>query len=282
MTMSSPVGVAFAQERPPAGENERLAEAKKHFLRGVEHTDRNEWDAALAEFLKSRELLPTAKNTYNAAVCLRRVNRFDEALDMYEALLRDFPNADDRAIAERELAQLRASVGAIELRGGERGANVVIDGRERGTMPFTTPLRIGAGTHSIRVSRDGYLPFDARVDVVGQQTVTLEVRLAALTSGGRLHIAEQTGRAIEVVVDNSVVGKTPWDGVLPAGDHAVLLRGDGDLGTQPVRASVALNQTLTLNLLAEQLDGSVRVRAKPAFANGSYCLGRRARTCMIA
>ena len=267
LTLAAP---AFAQ---PA-EDARLAEAKLHFLRGVDHTDRSEWDAALAEFLKSREILPTAKNTYNAAVCLRRVNRFDEALDMYEALLHDFPAlvGEERQVAERELAQLKTSVGAIELRGQLvelDGAKIVIDTRDRGTFPLTAPLRVGAGTHTIRVSREGFLPFETRAEVVGMQTVTVNVQLVALTAGGRLHVAEQTGKALEVLVDNAVVGKTPWDGVLPPGDHTVVLRGEGRVGTQPVVASVKLNQTATVNLLAEELDASLRVQPKPPTASVS-------------
>jgi hypothetical protein len=260
------LGAPVARAQP--SDDAKYAEAKEHFSRGVEHTDRGEWDAALVEFLKSREILPTAKNTYNAAVCLRRVNRFDEALDMYEALLRDFPNlpANERRLGEQELAQLKRSVGTIELKGGAEGANVVIDGRERGVLPLSAPVRVGTGTHTVRVTRDGFLPFEARVEVAGLQTATVQIQLAALTAGGRLHVAQQTGKALDVVVDNSVVGKTPWDGVLPPGDHTVLLRGEGKEGTQPVRVSVKLNQTATLNLLPEVLEGSIRVQAKPATA----------------
>src|SRR6185436_1788304 len=101
-------------------------------------TDRAQWDAALVEFLKSREILPNAQNTYNAAVCLARVGRFDEAVDMYEALLREFPNlaGEERDLPMRELAQLKTSVGSIELRGGVSGSTVVVDTRERGTLPL--------------------------------------------------------------------------------------------------------------------------------------------------
>jgi hypothetical protein len=268
---------AFAQPAAPSGappaaaDDPRLPEAKEHFLRGVEHTDRGEWDAALAEFLKSREILPTAKNTYNAAVCLRHVSRFDEALDMYEALLHDFPSlaADERQVAERELLQLRTSVGAIELRGGVPGSTVVLDTRDRGTLPLAAPLRVAAGTHTVRVSHEGFLPFEARVDIVGLQTATVSVQLAVLTAGGRLHVAEQSGQTVDVVVDNAIVGKTPWDGVLPPGDHTVLLRGEGRVGTQPVLASVKLNQTVNLNLLVEDLDANLRVQPKPPSASVS-------------
>ena len=252
-------------------EDPRRAEAKAHFELGVAHVDRSEWDAALVEFLESRKSLATSKNTYNAAVCLRKMSRFDEALEMYETLLRDFPalDATEKQVAERELAQLKASVGSIELVGGVARAKIVIDGRERGTLPPSGPapkLAVGAGSHTLRVSADGYLPFEARVDVAGMQTVSVKLDLAALTAGGRLNIAEQTGKALDVVVDNATVGKTPWEGVLAPGEHTVLLRGEGKIGTPPVRPNVTLGQVVSLNLLGEELASSVRIEPQPASA----------------
>lgn len=254
-----------------AVEDPRRAEARAHFERGVGHVDRNEWDAALAEFLQSRRALPTAKNTYNAAVCLRKTNRFDEALEMYEALLRDYADLapEERAVAERERAQLEASVGTIAIGGGVPRATVVVDGRERGVLPLEKPLRVGAGTHHVRVSADGYLPFEARVDVTGQQKVALEAKLAALTAGGRLNVAEQTGKNLDVVVDNATVGKTPWEGVLAPGEHTVLLRGEGKVGTPPVRPNVTLGQVVSLNLLGEELAASIAIEPSPALATVS-------------
>jgi hypothetical protein len=263
-SVALPPATARAQA---ATEAQRRAEAKAHFLRGVDHTDRGEWEAALAEFLKSREILPNAKNTYNAAVCLRHVNRFDEALDMYEALLRDYPNADDRKVAEKELAELKTSIGAIAIEGGAPGAQLTIDGRDRGKLPLTAPIRVSAGTHSIRVLHDKFLPFEKRIDLVGMQTETVNVRLTAVTAGARLHVAERSGGAFDVVVDGKAVGKTPWDGVLPPGDHSVLLRGENGSGTQPTLARVSLSEPVTLDLAAEKLDAQVSILPSPPSAN---------------
>lgn len=256
------VGVAHAQ----APDDARREEAKAHFLRGVEHTERSEWDAAVSEFLKSREILPTSTNTYNAAVALRKAKRFDEALVMYEALLREFPEipAAEKQVAARELEQLQTSIGTIAIDGGVPRAKIIVDGRERGTYPLEAPIRIGAGSHTVRVSADGYLPFETKIDVASGQTTTVKPTLAALTAAGRLSVTEQTGRALDVVVDNAAVGKTPWEGALAPGEHTVLLRGDGNLGTQPVRPNVALAQVVSLNLLAEKLDATVRVEPSPA------------------
>ena len=111
------------------------------------------------------------------------------------------------------------------------------------------------------------------------QTVQVKLELAALTAGGRLNVMEQAGRALDVVVDNATVGKTPWEGILPPGEHTVLLRGPGNLGTPPVRPTITLGQVVSLNLLGEELGAKIRIEPTPAsstIALDGVVLGRGA------
>jgi len=231
--------------------------------------DKKVWDAALVEFLSSREAYATRSNTQNAAICLRNLNRFDEALDMFEALGKEFPNLGpaDRAAVDKEIAELVGLVGNIDIRTEERGAAITIDGRERGTTP-SAPLRVAAGTHVMRVYKDGFSPVEKRVEVAGKQTLVVDARLEPLAQSGRLSISEDGGRGgSEVLVDNVVVGKTPWQGLVAIGDHVVFLRGEGNLGTQPAAASVRINQVTPIVLLLEPLESSLRVEPAPSGAS---------------
>ena len=253
-----------AQAEPPASADPK-AEAQSHFDLAVSHFDREEWSAALVEFLKSRELFPSKGNTKNAAICLRKVGRFDEALDMFEALLREFPELSppDRALAEREVRELQASVATLDVRDAPAGAAVTIDSIERGKMPLKGPIRLAAGSHNVRVSMDGTLPFEARVDLTGRQAAVVHAALAALTQAGRLRILEHGGKALDVVIDGAVVGRTPWEGALAPGPHTALLRGEGKVGTPPESVTVTLDQVASLDLIAQELPGELRVEPKP-------------------
>lgn len=270
---------APAQGEPAPAPDARRAEAFQHFEKGIVLFEEEAWSAALAEFLRSRELYPTRANTKNAAICLRKLHRYDEALDLYEALLAGFANLpeEDRALAERAVVELRGLVGTVDLRGVEPGASIVIDGRDRGTAPPPGPLRVAVGTHVVRIYKDGFAPFEARVDVPGGRAVVLQARLGALTRAGRLKVAEETGKALQVLVDNVVVGTTPWEGALAVGEHTVVLRGEENIGTQPAAAPVSLNRTTTLTLVAEKLDAELRVEPTPrgaAVAVDGVALGR--------
>jgi hypothetical protein len=84
--------------------------------------------------------------------------------------------------------------------------------------------------------------------------------------GGRLSVSESSGAKVDVVVDNIVVGKAPWEGTLPVGVHTVILRGDGDLGAMPAAVDIKLNQLAKIQLLAEPLACKLRVEPTPASA----------------
>ncbi len=242
--------------------------AREHFGRGVALFADEAWDAALVEFMKSRALFPTRNATKNAAICLRQLHRFDEALDMFELLVTEFPTMppDAKAQAEKEIASLQKLVGTIQLKGGEAGATIVIDGRNRGTLP-TVPVRVSVGTHVVRVRKEGFGPFEAQVQVASGQTSVVDVTMKLLEKAGRLRVTETSGKVVNVLVDNVVVGKTPWEGLLPVGDHMVFLDGGGNLGTEPTRAPITLGQTTPLNLVAEELDGHVRLQPNPNVAS---------------
>jgi hypothetical protein len=243
-------------------------EARQHFEKGIALFEEESWDAALVEFLRSRELYATRAATKDAALCLRKLQRFDEALDLFQALLREFPALppDDRTLAENAIKDLSALVGKLDVRAAESGATLVIDGRERGTLP-SPPVRVNAGTRLIRLSREGFLPFETQVKVAGGQIIVVQAKLAPLTRGGRLKVSEQAGKTAEVVVDNVLVGKTPWEGTLPAGSHMVVLRAPDGLGTQPVAAPVRLNEVTALTLTLEELSAKLRIEPTPASSN---------------
>jgi PEGA domain len=245
------------------------AEARVHFEKGLALLGEEAWAAALAEFLLSRSLYPGRAATTNAAIALRKLQRFDESLDMYERLLRDFTNLPpaDRADAQKAIAELRGLVGTIEIAGAEPGAAIVIGGQNRGEYPPVTPIRVSAGTHLVRILKEGFEPFEARTDVAGGQTAHIDAKLRVLKATGRLRVKEINGASVDVIVDNVPVGsKTPWEGAVGVGDHTVMLRGEGKIGSAPAAAPVKAQEVTSLTLVAEELDASMRVDPTPVAA----------------
>jgi hypothetical protein len=118
-----------------------------------------------------------------------------------------------------------------------------------------------------RVFKEGYEAFETRIDVAGGKLVSVQATMAKLKDSGKLRVTERSGRTLDVVVDGVSVGKTPWQGTLAVGDHTVMLRGKGKLGSQPSKANVRSQQLTQLALLAEDLDASLRIDPTPAGAS---------------
>ena len=240
-------------------------EARRLYEKGVDLLGEEAFSAALDAFERSRGIYPTRGNTYNAAKCLRKLQRFDESLDLYEALLRDFTNlpSEDKLEAQKAVAELRDLVGTIDVTGAVPGAGIVIDGQNRGDFPPVTPIRVTVGAHIVRIIKEGYEPFETRVDVTGGQSERVVAKLSKLAASGRLKVIEQAGRNLDVLIDGSVVGQTPWEGLVAATKHVVILRGKGKTGTQPAAIDVPAQQIRTLQLRAEDLESSLRVEPSP-------------------
>jgi hypothetical protein len=254
-------------DKPPDPEEAKKEEARKHFESGLALFDVGSWEPALAEFLLSREIYPTRAATKNAAVCLRKLNRLDESLRMFERLLEMADlSPEDRQLAETEIASLRALVGTIVIESSEPGATVGIDGRVRGHTPLK-PIRIETGAHIVRLIKEGFDPFEARIDLAGGQSITVSAKLRARGQGGWLKVVEANGRTLDVWVDGFMVGKTPWEAHVAPGLHTVSLRGADRLGTQPTSVPVKLNELTPVTLEAEELAATLRIEPTPAGAS---------------
>lgn len=268
VALAQPAPQAPQEGQPAPDDDAKKAEAKARFEKGLALFEQRAWDPALAEFSVSRSIFNNRSATKNAALCLRNLQRYDEAVDMFEALVRDFPDlADaDKELAKRSITELASLVGALTVSVSEAGATVVVDGRTVGTSPLAGAVRVSAGTRSVRAYKEGFAPFETRVVVAGNGSAAVQAKLVALLRAGRLEVVEQGGRKAKVVVDGLVVGETPWSGSVAPGDHVVALAGGWHQGSPPAAAPVRWNQTTPLTLVLEDLPAELRVEPSPAVA----------------
>ncbi|HEX6766478.1 MAG TPA: PEGA domain-containing protein [Polyangiaceae bacterium] len=253
----------------PAPSDAKKEEAKARFLRGLSLAKEGAWDAALAEFTASIEIYPTRAALSNAAISLKQLKRYAEAHAAYAELLTKFSDelaADARASVESDMSELRALLGVLEIESQPSGATVVIDGQQRGLTPLAAPILVDAGTHSIRVAKDGFVSYETQLTVASRQNRKISAALRPLDRSGHIVIEEASGAKLDVTIDGAVVGKTPYEGSLAPGTHAVSLRGEGNFGTPPSSAAVRAGESLRLALRAVPLDSELRVEPTPSNA----------------
>jgi hypothetical protein len=153
------------------------ARAQGLFEKGVRSYEAGTFEGALDDFRKSIDLYPTPAAVKNAALCLRELGRYDEALELLEALPQRFPDLPPDEVRKNALKidELSSQVGWVELRGVAPSSQLVVDGRERGAVPPGSRVRMSGGLHRLRVTKEGMEPVDVSVSTVSGQTVVADV-----------------------------------------------------------------------------------------------------------
>jgi hypothetical protein len=241
--------------------------AKDLFRRGVALYDAKDYERALELFSQSRSAFPSVQNTSNAAICLDRLGRYDEALELYEQLLTEFSaglSAGERDSLTPAMATLRTRVANVWIAGDVAGAQVVVDGRLRATLPLLVPIRVLPGLRVARIIKDGYVTYEARVSVTAGSRSDLEVHLAPLANAGLLRIEDRVPGS-SLFVDGLQLGATPWEGTLGPGRHVVWTRKDA-LGTGPKDVVVVQGQKAVVSVEAVALGAEISLDAEPPTA----------------
>lgn len=259
-------GSASAAAPSPATEEMRQ-DAKRLFERGVKLLEKGQFDAALIDFKRSREVFPTRSATENAAICMRELGKTADAFEMFRTLLREFPDlpADVKARVENQISLLDAQLGRLVFVADE-GTAVTVDGRPIGKLPLSEPTRVVAGRNVVRMYLDGYSVFETQVVSARGKETTVEPKFELLGTVGRMRVKEKSGVVADVLVDGVVVGKTPWEGALAPGEHAVWLSAEGGRGTAPTRARVILAQKTETVLELAPIVSTMRVSVTPPAA----------------
>lgn len=111
-----------------------------------------------------------------------------------------------------------------------RGAKVFLNDEEVGEVPLAKPLEVKPGqSYTIRVQKRGYAPYvDTVLAGAGQ---TSEVEADLVPTGGIVKITSNVLRA-QVLLNGKPIGKTPFDGDIEPGTHALQLAAAGYLPEQ--------------------------------------------------
>lgn len=175
MPVGTPPGPAPTQGPSESDAAASLSRAKDLFQQGVARLEAGDVEGALELFMASRAARPSYSNSVNAALCLERLDRSDEALDLFEEVLARFGaelDPPDREALPPKIEALRGKVGTLSLE-GPAGTQIFVDESARGTLPLTDPLRLKAGEHRVRFEKEGLVPHELPVFVLPRTGVVV-------------------------------------------------------------------------------------------------------------
>ena len=186
---------------------------------------------------------------------------------MYETALADYPDrltSQEKAALAPAMKRLQAQVGSLQLSANVAGS-VVVDGQLRGTLPMSLPVRLLAGEHQLRIIKDGYQTFEAKVRVRVGETRRLDAKLEPLANAGGLRVEDPDNVGSTVFVDHAIVGRSPWEGTVGPGAHSVWTR-QGDRGSAPTKVVVLQGQTALMRVRSGPLGPAVTIQTVPPSA----------------
>jgi len=114
--------------------------------------------------------------------------------------------------------------GSVMIYSTSVGANVEIDGRHVGRIPFEDSLMVTPGTHQIRVWLRGYTEFIDTFEVRPGEDLELEIDLIPYAGIVKVNTREP---GATVKVDGKVEGVTPFDKDIPVGQRTVTITREG-------------------------------------------------------
>ena len=117
---------------------------------------------------------------------------------------------------------------AYTFRTVEPGASVRIDDNEVGKTPLTVALL--PGLHSVAVTSSDGRSAEQQLDVkAGRRKMEMQVDLPRQAGGpATLAVISEPSNA-NVLLDGAVIGRTPFQGELAAGEHVVAVESDGHM-----------------------------------------------------
>ncbi len=121
----------------PTTEGQRLRAARQHYEQAVSHYNLDEFEAALAEFREAYRVKPDSSFLFNIAQCYRKLGLRDAAIDFYRKYVRASPDANNRAEAERWIAELKG-------RGNDPPASAAATVAATPAAPSAAPIDVPA------------------------------------------------------------------------------------------------------------------------------------------
>jgi tetratricopeptide (TPR) repeat protein len=152
--------------------------AKQMFEQGVSAFEAARYQEALDSFLEAYRLKPHPLVRVNIANCYDKLDRPVEAVANFELFLESGAGApEQRDEVKDAVKRLKKRIGKLVLLVSPDGARVSIDAVDERTAPIKEPITLTAGLHKVSVRLDGYEPVLREVEVRGDATSELALKL---------------------------------------------------------------------------------------------------------
>lgn len=234
---------------PPAPSDPLRGDAKKDYDAGKLLFGDGDFAGARLKFKAAYEATKDHRPLWNWAACEKNLRHYATAQLLIDEYLKDTAiSPDERSDAERLRDTLAEFIAPVTITVSESGATIAVDGETIGQSPLAGPVTLDMGSRKIEVTKPGFRPYSASVDVAAGSKAAVDVKLELDVHQGHLVIKAPAGAAINI--DGAVMGVGSWQGTLATGGHELRVTAPG---MRAFHDEVTLldDQTRTLDITLE-------------------------------
>ena len=142
------------------------------------------------------------------------------------------------------------------------GATIVVDGKNIGTTPITN-YKLASGSHTLRVVKDMYKPFEQSITIADNTPLTLTPTLLP----NYANVTLDAGVDCTIYANDRLLGQSPWSGRLTAGSYIFEARKDGHESGTTTQSISSEPQSQRYTIPAPKpIYGSLTVTSNPMMA----------------
>jgi tetratricopeptide (TPR) repeat protein len=221
---------------PALGEGDQDT-AKYHFDQGVKLFNKSDFSGALAEFMKAHAEKPHYSVLYNIAKCEMQLEDYLSALENFEKYLDEAGGTLDTKRLEEVngyISELEDSLSKLKVEVQQVGAVILIDGKEMGTTPLAGLIFLNAGTHNLRIEKEGYQDYTEEFILSRSESATFKIKLEQAEGSPVLDdpvvdqpVVDQPAVDVPAKADKKTLGVLPFAITMSVGGALLA----GSLGT---------------------------------------------------
>jgi hypothetical protein len=272
--------IALADEGADAAATAKVEEAQKHFRRGKELYEENNFRGALVEMQRAYEISGNYRLLFDLGQIHYQLQDYPSAMSSFTRYLAagraEIPQAriDD---VQKDIERLKGRIGTLRITSSKAGAQILVDDVPAGTAPLSEPVVVGAGRHKITATFEGQTTAPKVIDVAGTDSVDVSLAFveAAAPKGGDT-TAKPPGDTVEAprrapvwvpwTITGGLLVATAATGIVALGKSSQLNTDLGTAGITRPQIDDAASATKTTALVTDVLLAATLVGAGTSLA----------------
>jgi hypothetical protein len=225
----------------------------------------NDYKGALVEFQRAYDLSQNPRVLFNVGVTEKLLTHYARAVDAWDKELH--VGAGKLTPAEttelkNAIAIVQQFVTTIDVTANEPDATLFIDDYAVGKTPFTGPVRIDVGKHTLRLAKEGFVDATQMVDVASGARTPVTFKLEPRDKTALVSVTVGGAPSATIFVDGRDMGPAPFKGELSADRHTIEARAPGFVTVgQTVDVQYKQPMSLVLSLSPERHEGRLHITA---------------------